>query len=393
MKSSVGKNTIAIRASIKLCTLIWILWNNANAEFNYFINNGSVTITGYNGGVGPVVIPATIDGVPVDAIAASAFENNQNLTEVAVPKTLVSIGTAAFASCPNLTAINVDVENSNYKSNEGILYDADGKTLIQCPAARLGNFECPVSVTNIKIKAFAFCGGLTNIELPNGITAIGESAFASCFGITSFSVPSGVTSIANATFSGCTHLGSVRIPAAVTNIGDYAFTFSGVTNISLPEGTKAIGTASFSNCSKLSTVFIPASVEIIGQFAFSLCTALRNLYFEGNCPSISPNAFSSGTQASAFVLPVATGWDSFSALPIVVWSVAIDKADPNFGAVGDMFGFMISGADGLRVVVEATASLETPLWHAVATNTLSSGLLYREARSMGMNSFYRVRSP
>ena len=42
-------------------------------DFTYTVSDGTVTITGYTGTGGTVVIPATIDGMPVVSIGNHAF--------------------------------------------------------------------------------------------------------------------------------------------------------------------------------------------------------------------------------------------------------------------------------------------------------------------------------
>ena len=54
-----------------------------------------------------VVIPAQIDGQPVVAIAAEAFECCYSLTSVEFPNGLQTIGAYAFLSCYSLTSVEI----------------------------------------------------------------------------------------------------------------------------------------------------------------------------------------------------------------------------------------------------------------------------------------------
>ena len=74
-------------------------------DFNWHRVSGVVTITGYSGPGGAVVIPAAIEGYPVTAIGASAFVNS-NLTSVDIPNSVTSIGDWAFTS-NQLTTVNI----------------------------------------------------------------------------------------------------------------------------------------------------------------------------------------------------------------------------------------------------------------------------------------------
>ena len=72
--------------------------------FNYEIENGECTITGYPGyGDAQIVIPDNFDGVPVTAIGSQSLNMLFNTTSIVIPNTVKTIGTNAFASCTALT--------------------------------------------------------------------------------------------------------------------------------------------------------------------------------------------------------------------------------------------------------------------------------------------------
>ena len=54
------------------------------AQFSFTTNNGAVTITGYTGSNGWVMIPGTLDGLPVTSIGDWAFYATR-VTNVLVP--------------------------------------------------------------------------------------------------------------------------------------------------------------------------------------------------------------------------------------------------------------------------------------------------------------------
>ncbi len=55
--------------------LLLMLSATVQAQFNYTVEQGKGTITGYAGPGGAVAIPDTINGLPVTSIADSAFRN------------------------------------------------------------------------------------------------------------------------------------------------------------------------------------------------------------------------------------------------------------------------------------------------------------------------------
>ncbi|MBN2107894.1 MAG: thrombospondin type 3 repeat-containing protein [Deltaproteobacteria bacterium] len=98
-----------------------------SGDFTYMVSGSdNVTITGYTGSGGAVVIPDTIDGMPIVSIGRSAFVYNATITSVLIPASVTQIwGTVkympdlycggpedywvtipgAFAVCTNLTAL------------------------------------------------------------------------------------------------------------------------------------------------------------------------------------------------------------------------------------------------------------------------------------------------
>src|SRR5512145_1057958 len=77
------------------------------AQFNYTTDGGTITITGYTGPGGAVVIPATINGLPVRRIGDNAFAYENSLSSVTIPSSVTSIGDYAFESCTSLTSVTI----------------------------------------------------------------------------------------------------------------------------------------------------------------------------------------------------------------------------------------------------------------------------------------------
>lgn len=75
-------------------------------SFSYSVEDGCVTIHEYLGGARAVVLPSTVNGYPVTAIADNAFKNS-SVTSVVIPSTVKSIGWFAFYGCLSLTSVTV----------------------------------------------------------------------------------------------------------------------------------------------------------------------------------------------------------------------------------------------------------------------------------------------
>ena len=68
--------------------------------------------------------------------------------------------------------------------------------------------------------------------------------------------------------------------------------------------------------------------------------------------------------------------------------------EPNFGVQTNSFGFTISWATNISVVVEACTNLSNPDWQPVQTNTLTGGSTYFSDGQWTnyLGRFYRLRS-
>ena len=77
--------------------------------FVYNRDNESVQIIKYTGMLYDVEIPAMIDGLPVTAVGAAAFQNNPDVRRVIVPLTVKTIGDWAFSYMDSLETVELDL--------------------------------------------------------------------------------------------------------------------------------------------------------------------------------------------------------------------------------------------------------------------------------------------
>lgn len=107
--------------------------------------------------------------------------------------------------------------------------------------SNITNITLPNSVTSIGTAAFNFCLALTQITIPNSVTSIGESAFNKCIALTQITIPNGVTMINTSTFSYCEALTQVTIPNGVISIGSSAFySCTELTELTIPANVTSI---------------------------------------------------------------------------------------------------------------------------------------------------------
>jgi hypothetical protein len=351
----------------------YIIPNSVSNIKNYAFS-GSISLTN-------VFIPNSITG-----IGDNAFSNCTRLTSITIPDSVTNIGSGAFEYCSSLTSVSIPNSISSIGDN----------TFFRC--AHLTSITIPDSVTNIGNTAFEFCSSLTSASIPNSVNSIGSGAF-SYSGLTSITIPGSVTVMSDA-FQYCAQMTSAIICNGVTSIGAGAFVYSGLTNITIPNSVTNIEAGAFW-ASGLTSVTIPRSVLGIGVQAFIYCYNLRQIYFQGNAPGVDYSTFYIDYNLTAYYLPGTTGWSDFfgtTGLSNALWFLPnplILNFEPNFGVQTNCFGFTISWATNIPVVVEGCTNLANPVWTPVGTNTLSGGTSYF-SDSQWTNyhgRFYRLRSP
>jgi hypothetical protein len=302
----------AIGCVIKLLPLVLILALPAvvQAQFNYTTNNGTITITGYTGIGGTVIIPSTINGLPVTGIGDYAFYNSIGLGIVTIPDSVASIGDSAFCGCSSMTtitigsgvtniargvfdwctslsSITVAASNPIFSSLFGVVFNKARTILIKCPWGKTGAFPILNTVTNIGKGAFYRCIGLTNVTIGNSVTSIGDGAFQYCVGLPSITIPNSVTTIGGSAFEAC-NLINVTMGTNVTSIGDWAFSeCASLTNIAIPNSLTSIGWYAFSWCQHLSNFTIPSRTTYIGYRAFYYAWGLTAITVDPGNPVYS----------------------------------------------------------------------------------------------------------
>ena len=235
----------------------------------------------------------------------SAFEGCTSLTSITIPNSVTYVDAYAFAGCTSLTEIKVAVENPNYVSVNGVLYNKSRTVLICYPAGKKDkNYKILDSVTAINRYAFYGCTSLASIMIPDSVTEICESAFSGCTSLTSITIPDSVMSIARFTFYYCANLKSIKIPNSVTNIGESAFGgCTSLTSITIPNSVTDIDTNTFSGCTSLTSITIPNSVTEIGWWAFYGCTSLTSITIPNSVTNIGESAFGGCTSLTSITIP------------------------------------------------------------------------------------------
>lgn len=276
-----------------------------SGDYEYELINGDteVKIKKYLGPGGDVVIPGEIDGKPVSTIGYHAFYLLEGLTSVTVPANVTSIIGAAFADCPDLTDINVNPNNTNYASVDGVLFNKNLMSLRMFPSGREGPYTVPGGTVYILYEAFARCK-LSAVTVPDSVLSIDERAFYECKSLTSATLGAGLLSIKANAIAYCDALESIVIPDSVTTIGYRAFAADySLASVTIGSGVTAIEHNTFTHCYSLTSLTIPGNVLTLGNNAFDNCHSLDTLTLSNGLTTISSAAFNFCISLNEVVIP------------------------------------------------------------------------------------------
>ena len=293
--------------------------------YTYTVSNNEATITGCNDSIsGNVTIPETLGGYPVVSIRYRAFANNKNLTGIALPDSVRSIGSKAFYACSNLTSLTIgsgvatigyqafiycnlkDVYITDLNAWLKIEYEydnffvAENMHIIDGENEEITEIVVDSSVTAIRDYGFQNFKNLTAITIPDSVTSIGYNLFFGCSSLESVTIPYAVQRPFGSFFGTSSYDGSMQvmqpqsqssftnyyIPRSLRSVtvtdGDIPYggfyNCGSLTNIAIGDGVTDIASKAFYNCTNLTSITIGGGVTGIGVAAFSNCTSLTDVY-------------------------------------------------------------------------------------------------------------------
>ena len=279
----------------------------------YYYNGCGMTLQSVSGTInGIFAIPDSViyEGwtIPVTAIDGEAFNGQNNMTWITLPKGLTRVGCNAFNGCDNLMRVNwngtieqwcyidFDCWASNPINYARHLF-MDNREVI--------NLVIPEGIRIIKQYAFMHLSSIASVTLPSTLDSIGYAAFDDCNGLRRTNFSGTVADWCRISFAdgwnaqpinysrnlyiGGEVVNSLVIPEGITAIKRYAFSHLGTLHsLQLPEGLLSIGEYAFYDCNWGLNVTIPSTVNRIEHEAIMSGGTL--FYNAVNCEYIANNA-------------------------------------------------------------------------------------------------------
>ena len=199
-----------------------------------------------------VVIPGTVNGLPVTGISQNAFKDSSAVSLV-IGRNVDQIAPDCLQNS-NINCIVVSAANTQFMTVGRNVVDGVNNSV------QIGFDGIPEGVESIGEHAYEGRAALKSISIPASVRQISERAFAGCTALTEVIMTDGLKSIGTAAFENCVSL----------------------LNIVLPKGLETVSAGAFRNCTGLKTVYIPKTVTAIAPNAFEGCTALKEICFEGS---------------------------------------------------------------------------------------------------------------
>lgn len=194
----------------------------------------SVTITRCEQtAVGPIVIPAVINGKPVTELADYAFSRCAEVTSVDIQAPITNIGPQTFYTCWKLQSVTL-----------------------------------PPTLRSIESEAFFYCEKLGQITIPNKVTFIGDNAFAYCVSLKTVTFPASLKTLGDYAFLTCQNLKKATFLGNAPGPGNYFFNEAGPGfKIYYVEGKKGFSSPTWRGfpCRKLSpeiAIFQPTKISL-----------------------------------------------------------------------------------------------------------------------------------
>ena len=306
----------------------------------------------------PSVVSAKGNTYNVTAVVDSAFLENDSITSLQLPESVIRVGNRAFMGSDNIATIYLNpttppllgnaVFSSNpicyipcrtletyqasdwknyvstfedpcnvdptwqiiYTSTDGnvvmpYILDAFGANIIDNSYVDgQGVITCDGPVTECGAWAFQNCSTLQSIELPQTVTTIGDGAFQNCSALNSIALPDAITAINDWTFELCGALVTIDIPDNVTTIGMGAFhTCSSLTSITFSNQLVSIGNWAFQDCTALTSVHLPNTLTTLSLSAFCGCTLLDDVELSSSMTDVAEGTFYGCASLQSITLP------------------------------------------------------------------------------------------
>jgi hypothetical protein len=288
----------------------------------------------------------TIGELPssINLIGSYSFYGCHSLNMVTITEGLETINSYAFSN--SSAQLIVDVNNPNYSALDGLFFNKDQSTLIQCPTTKSGDYVVPKTVTTIGASSFYSCSALNSITVPSSVKTVETSAFYNVKGSIVVNADNAYYSSTDGVLFNKMQTSILFCPVSKT--GSYE----------IPQSVITIGSSAFAGCSNLNSITIPSFVTSIGTSAFSNCKALKTITSNSSVPPVTNDAFYNVNKdsclikvsyKSASLYKASNYWKDFKKIEESTSGFILDATKKSFKVLG--------GNDSIKVTANVVWSV------------------------------------
>lgn len=233
------------------------------------------------------------DGVLYDRRGAIvAYPSGKKESSFEIGTNVDSISFGVFGNAKFLTTFSVAANNKHYATIDGVLTNHEQNKLVVYPCGRNDkSYDVYGSIKEIGQLAFRN-SKLNQINLPESLEKLEKGAFFECDQLKKITIPNGITEISDRCFLSCSSLKHVDLPDSIEKIRMGAFgACRELDSISIPPKVNCIENGTFANCFAMTSVELPNGIESIGDYAFVNCPQLTSINLPASLNTIGGNAF------------------------------------------------------------------------------------------------------
>lgn len=197
------EDSVMPKADITLYARWKVANPNVTGQFGIqVLEDGTAEIISYFGNKIVLSVPETVNGYTISRIGDGAFQDNETVVSITLPKTVTSIGVNAFA-------------NSAVKTVKGAAYVTRIEDSAFSGAESFESIDVSARLTTVGNSAFAYCNSLTDMPFKGGLESIGDYAFYACQFLDDVTLPRSLQHIGVGAFKACPRLMKLQVPIAL----------------------------------------------------------------------------------------------------------------------------------------------------------------------------------
>ena len=242
--------------------------DGSNDTFYYLKYSDHIAISGLKSEKNELVIPETIDGLPVTKIQMYSFQY-LSVKSITFPDSITEIDSYSFSDCPNITEVTLpaDIERLGFHVFEN------------CTSLETVNFpDHPVKASDF---TFDNTPWLTAQRKKDPLVIVNNSLIDARTTTGDVKVPSGVKYVAGGAFSKNDKVTSVVLPTSVTEIADSTFWMCSNLKSVDARGAEVLGTTAFGYCEKLSELKLSNKLKTVQPYCFTDSSNSGTITFYG----------------------------------------------------------------------------------------------------------------